>query len=115
MRILADARARAAALPYAGVRVGILRAAERNAQRALTGELTHWTPPKPTAQPEPRSAGCPRAAQVRRDVIGVDGRRRQTQRRSCLRCRRAFDSLGPGNRMCDPCRARSAEASPYAV
>lgn len=45
----------------------------------------------------------------------ADGEHVETTRRACLRCRRGFDSHGPGNRMCDSCRTRSADASPYAV
>jgi hypothetical protein len=33
--------------------------------------------------------------------------------RHCLRCRDAFESEGPGNRLCAPCGRRSAEMSPY--
>ena len=39
---------------------------------------------------------------------------RPTTRRSCLRCRRSFDSHGLGNRLCEPCRLKSADASLYA-
>jgi hypothetical protein len=28
-----------------------------------------------------------------------------TTERKCLRCQRKFDSTGPGNRMCTPCRS----------
>jgi len=53
------------------------------------------------------------ASALRRDREGVRrkldfltvARRRSTMRR-CLGCRTEFPSVGPGNRMCDPCRAR---------
>lgn len=31
--------------------------------------------------------------------------------RPCLRCRQPFESSGPGNRLCDPCRGR--DVSPF--
>jgi len=34
--------------------------------------------------------------------------------RKCLKCERAFDSEGPGNRMCSSCRSHSHILSPYA-
>lgn len=46
---------------------------------------------------------------------GADWQKVPTTRRPCLRCRREFDSVGPGNRLCEPCRVKSADASPYAV
>lgn len=46
---------------------------------------------------------------------GPDGEPVETTRRPCLRCRRDFDSHGPGNRLCEPCRTKSADASPYAL
>lgn len=36
---------------------------------------------------------------------------RQTKVRPCLRCRQAFQSEGPGNRLCDGCRGRNV--SPF--
>lgn len=38
---------------------------------------------------------------------------RQTVTRPCLCCRQPFESSGPGNRMCNPCRNQSV--SPFAV
>jgi len=42
------------------------------------------------------------------------GGERRTRRRACLRCDRNFNSVGPHNRMCDRCRNRGAELSPFA-
>ncbi|MEA3002316.1 MAG: hypothetical protein QOH81_1104 [Sphingomonadales bacterium] len=42
------------------------------------------------------------------------GEERQTVCRPCLRCERPFDSTGPGNRLCDGCRQKSWDLSPYA-
>jgi hypothetical protein len=50
-----------------------------------------------------------------RAIRDPDGTPVQTMRRACLRCRCDFDSYGAGNRLCDPCRTLSADASPYAV
>lgn len=50
-----------------------------------------------------------------RNYRDPDGEERETVRRPCLRCRRLFASLGPGNRLCDPCRSRASEASPLAL
>lgn len=46
---------------------------------------------------------------------GEDWGKAPTTRRSCIRCHRDFDSYGVGNRMCEPCRVKSADASPYAL
>lgn len=102
-RILADARARAEAIAYGGVRANMLRAAERRAERVLAG-----LPVDPSHLP-------PRAPNVSHHLLDLDGNPRPTQRRPCLRCRSPFDSHGPGNRLCGECRARSADASPFAV
>lgn len=110
-RILADARTRAATVINNGVRANMMRAAERKAERALAGL------PVGPASCWPVAAGpaSGRATMVSRDLRDTDGAPKPTVRRSCLQCRRDFDSHGPGNRMCEPCRARSADASPYAV
>jgi hypothetical protein len=42
------------------------------------------------------------------------GEVRPTVQRPCLRCRRTFASIGPGNRLCDLCRGKSSELSPLA-
>lgn len=44
-----------------------------------------------------------------------DGEPKVVKRRPCLCCRRDFDSDGPGNRLCAPCRVRVADVSPYAL
>lgn len=36
------------------------------------------------------------------------------RRRACLTCRESFRSAGPHNRLCDACRERIADLSPYA-
>lgn len=100
-RIIAEAHQRAAAVPFPGVRVSMIRAAERKAAKLLADALPEAAGNAPTL--------------VKRDTRGLDGERRVTQRRPCLRCRRAFDSHGPGNRMCSACREKGSDASPYAV
>lgn len=45
------------------------------------------------------------------DGEGVKYVRLAEQERSCLRCRKAFMSHGPGNRLCSECRAR--DVSPF--
>lgn len=55
-------------------------------------------PPTAPTQPEP-----PRIRYVNQ----------QAGSRPCLRCRKPFESSGPGNRMCDRCRG--CDVSPYAL
>ena len=45
----------------------------------------------------------------------IDGEPKSFTRRPCLCYRRAFESFGPGHRLCTACRARAADVSPYAV
>lgn len=77
------------------------------------------------------SAGVPRCRGAGGGALSVGARPGTTDRgwaskelcegrlppvvRPCLRCRRPFPSAGPGNRMCDPCRTKLADESPYAV
>ena len=35
----------------------------------------------------------------------------QTERRSCVRCKRWFDSEWPGNRICQRCKKRNSKVS----
>lgn len=44
-----------------------------------------------------------------------DGEPKAITRRPCLCCSRAFDSTGPGHRLCAACRARASDVSPYAL
>ena len=88
--ILADARARAAKVAHPGARASMLLAAERRAARAREGDLPGQAKPKKRTWPSVAS--------------DPDDPPRQTKRRPCLRCTRPFDSEGPGNRMCEPCR-----------
>lgn len=53
--------------------------------------------------------------QFGRDARDLDGNPRRMTQRACLRCRKGFDSAGPGNRLCGDCRVKAADASPYAV
>lgn len=53
--------------------------------------------------------------QFSRDMLDLDGKPRPMTRRACLRCRRDFESTGPGNRLCRDCQMKAADASPYAV
>lgn len=50
-----------------------------------------------------------------RVIRGLDDEYVQTRQRPCLRCRKRFDSVGPGNRLCTPCRAKSTDLSPFAI
>ena len=109
-RILADARARAATVDHGAARASILRAADRRAESVRAGVLPLSAGVRPYTAPAVSTR--PRAGRILR---GGDGEPVPTTLRSCLRCRKDFDSTGPGNRMCDPCRAKMAEASPYAV
>lgn len=59
-----------------------------------------------TAPVEPRHAWRKRAARR----AGTGEAPAGTERRDCLRCRRAFDSEGPHNRICDPCKALDSYA-----
>jgi hypothetical protein len=56
-----------------------------------------------------------RRVQFSRDMLDLDGNPRPTTRRACLRCRKDFESTGPGNRLCRDCQMKAADASPYAV
>lgn len=109
-RVLAEAHARAANVTNTGARTVLLRAAEVRAERVLAGlpvDLSYLRAKAATTQRrENRSPPVPRDLRGGAIPIVV---------RPCLRCRSPFDNHGPGNRMCDPCRAKSAEASPYAV
>lgn len=112
--IIADAHRRAAAIPYTGVRVNLIRAAEHKAQQVRAGLVGLRRASQPTSPRQKCPAGPPRPA-FRPIKQRLDEPPRPTQRRSCLLCCRAFDSDGPGNRLCDPCGKRAADASPYAV
>lgn len=123
-RILADARARAASIPdrYRGAQVNVMAAAQRQARKALTGELRYWraAQQKPCvvakASTEPATQRT-RAAPVPRDLRASrhDPGAAPPRRRPCLCCRRTFESAGPGNRLCGTCRGRSSDVSPYAI
>ena len=111
-RVLIEARARADRMQIGGARAMLLQAAERRAEKVRAGlpvDLAYLRlklPRKKRKKPAPS---------VPRDLRGADDGPRPTTRRPCLRCRNPFDSHGPGNRLCDPCRARSSDASPYEV
>ncbi len=51
-------------------------------------------------------------AEEKCDALERDARRK---RRSCITCGEPFLSDGPGNRMCDKCRARASEIFEGAV
>ena len=53
--------------------------------------------------------------QFGRDARDLDGNPRLTMHRACLRCHKGFYSTGAGNRLCETCRVKAADASPYAV
>jgi hypothetical protein len=111
-RVLDEARARAASATNPGSRTMILRGAEARAERARAG--------LPIDMSYLRAAGAAEKGARPRTVASshfrdADGAAKPTTRRPCLRCRLPFDSHGPGNRMCPACRARTADASPYAV
>lgn len=91
----------------------MLLAAERRAERVGVGLLPATSGCWPVAAPT--SPTQPRTALVSRDLRDVDGAGRPTTERPCIRCCRKFDSHGPGNRMCEPCRLKAADASPCAV
>lgn len=42
-------------------------------------------------------------------IVKRRGRVPKTAKRTCLSCDRPFDSTGPGNRMCQQCRRKSAD------
>lgn len=44
-----------------------------------------------------------------------DGLPRPVKRRPCLCCGKQFDSEGPGNRLCAPCRIKVSDVSPFAI
>lgn len=50
-----------------------------------------------------------------RIVRGLDDAPIAPKQRPCLRCRKPFDSAGPGNRVCAACSNRAGEMSPYAL
>lgn len=91
--MIADAQARAKAIPHKGVRVAMVKAAERRAARVMA-----------TAAP-----ARPCVAKGLRDLDGAPVERKS---RPCLCCEKPFLSHGPGNRMCDGCRGK--DLSPYA-
>lgn len=105
-RIRAEASARAANVRSPGARAMLLKAAENRAERVLAGLPVDLYYLRAAASPTPRPT------LMKRDQRLAD---RPVTRRPCLRCSTPFDSHGPGNRLCTPCRARSAEASPYAL
>lgn len=111
-RVRAEASARAATVTSPGARAVLLRAADKRAERVLAGlpvDLSYLRARRPVKRTTPRAAAVPRDL---RDGVGAP---KPTTRRPCLCCRRAFDSHGPGNRLCDPCRVRSAGESPFAL
>ena len=112
-RVLDEAPARAAKVANAGARSILLRAADVRAERVLAGLPVDMSYLRARAAPAQRRES--RAAPVPRDLRGADGAAKPITVRPCLRCRSPFDSHGPGNRLCPACRARSADASPYAV
>lgn len=99
--------------PWALLRVGMTESEARAAlgrvdrelkARAHSGQIV-FRPPLPLPERKP---------------VGVPPRRVKTDKhvnwdsakvRTCLCCRRPFESSGPGNRMCDGCRGR--DVSPF--
>jgi hypothetical protein len=51
---------------------------------------------------------CPKRVNIPREPL-----HKPKTERFCLRCRDAFQSEGPGNRLCAPCGRRSADMSPF--
>ena len=52
--------------------------------------------------------------QLTSEAQDKNGTRPKTQQRSCMCCRRAFLSTGPGNRLCVDCKRREGD-DPYHV
>jgi len=101
--------------PWANLRLGMTRAEARAAMGVRTVEIMERVR-RGLIIFDPPIEKCGRAVKPNptlRDRPISYRRPASSKTRPCLCCRDPFDSHGPGNRLCDRCRAR--DVSPYAL